>query len=181
MAIAAVAGSLLESSGSLTIRAASVVDTHAINRLICDHLEEGRLLPRELAEIATHASRFIVAVDGDDVIACAELAPLSSSVAEVRSLVVSRDARERGIGKQIITELVVRARREGFQRLCAFTHSPSYFVRFGFSIVPHSWVPEKIVADCRYCPLFPSCGKHAVVLPLTDGLSSRSGGVNLHG
>ena len=33
----------------------------------------------------------------------------------------------------------------------------------GFSIVPHVWLPEKIVTDCHTCPLFRRCGQYAVV------------------
>jgi len=48
--------------------------------------------------------------------------------------------------------------------LCAFAHDPAFFVRRGFSIVPHTWVPEKIAHDCIACPLFRNCGQFAVVL-----------------
>ena len=60
----------------------------------------------------------------------------------------------------------LRARREGFDRLCAFTHAPGYFMQMGFSIVPHLWVAEKVYTDCVKCPLFRRCGQHAMVLPL---------------
>ena len=50
--------------------------------------------------------------------------------------------------------------------LLAFTHAAGYFVHMGFSIVPHTWLPEKIEADCRSCALFRNCGQYAVMLPL---------------
>jgi hypothetical protein len=50
--------------------------------------------------------------------------------------------------------------------LCAFTHDPATFVRLGFSIVPHTWFPEKIAHDCASCALFPTCGQFAMALPL---------------
>ena len=114
---------------------------------------------------------FVVAVDtasGDRVVGCAELAPLSQAVAEVRSLVVSRDARRHGLGVQMVEDLTARARRDGFTRLCAFAHDPAFFVRRGFSIVPHTWVPEKIAHDCNSCPLFRNCGQYAVVLEVSN-------------
>jgi len=113
-----------------------------------------------------HAPRFVVAVHGDRVVGGAELAPLSRSVAEVRSLVVHRDARHDGVGQRLVQELVRRARLDGFDRLCAFTHGPGFFARIGFSIVPHHWVPEKIAVDCQGCAAFRTCGQHAVVLTL---------------
>ena len=151
---------------AVVLRSATAADAPAIHALILDHLEEGHLLPRELSEVVVRASRFVVAVDGEEVLACAELAPLSRAVAEVRSLVVSRQARSLGLGRQIVDELLRRAELAGFHKLCAFTHSPAYFVHLGFSIVPHVWLPEKIETDCHGCAHFRQCGQYAVMLTL---------------
>jgi len=148
------------------IRAASAADVHAIHRLIQTHVADGHLLPRQRDEIAAHISRFVVAVQGRRVVACADLAPLSRGVAEVRSLVVDDSIRSRGVGRQLVDELASRAAETGFETLCAFTHLAGYFVRMGFSIVPHTWLPEKIDADCRSCSHFRTCGQYAVMLPL---------------
>ena len=148
------------------LRTATADDAEAIHALIVNHLAEGRLLPREREEIAVHAHRFVVASRDGRVVACAELAPLSRDVREVRSLVVSLEARSLGLGREVIDELVDRATTAGFEKLCAFTHTPSYFVQLGFSIVPHVWLPEKIVTDCHSCPHFRKCGQYAVLREL---------------
>jgi amino-acid N-acetyltransferase len=148
------------------VRAASVRDVDAIHQLIEEHVADGHLLSRRREEIAAHVSRFIVAVHARRVVACADLAPLSATVAEVRSLVVSDAVRSRGIGRRLVDELARRAAASGFDMLCAFTHAAGYFVHMGFSIVPHTWLPEKIEADCRSCALFRNCGQYAVMLPL---------------
>jgi amino-acid N-acetyltransferase len=159
-------------SAAFAIRTATADDAPAIHALIDAHLAEGRLLPRSLAELTIHASRFVVAVEQSGrraqarVIGCAELAPLSATVAEVRSLVVDRPVRALGIGKRLIAELRRAASLGGFEQLCAFTHDAGYFVRKGFSIIPHHWLPEKIARDCTSCVQFRTCGQHAVVLPL---------------
>jgi amino-acid N-acetyltransferase len=147
----------------IEIRSACARDAEAIHELIDEHIVEGHLLPRELDEIVVHAQRFVVAVQDDEVLACADLAALSRSVAEVRSFVVSRAARGRGVGRRIVDELVHRATEAGFDKVCAFTHSPGYFVHLGFSIVPHEWLPEKIRVDCHRCIHFRKCGQYAVV------------------
>ena len=145
------------------LREACTEDATAIHGLVVEHQAEGRLLPRELEEIGTHAHRFIVAEHDAVVIACGELAPLSRSVGEVRSLVVGARARSLGVGTQILDELVTRAAAGGFEKVCAFSHAPAYFVQRGFSIVPHVWLPDKIVTDCHRCPLFRRCGQYAIV------------------
>jgi amino-acid N-acetyltransferase len=149
-----------------TLRTADAPDAAKLHALISANLVEGHLLPRTLDELAVHVSRFVVAVRGRKVVGCAELAPLSPQVAEVRSLAVDGSARRHGVGTMLVEELRVRARREGFDKLCAFTHAPGYFIPMGFSIVPHLWIPEKIFTDCVKCPQFRRCGQYAMVLPL---------------
>ncbi|MBW8895700.1 MAG: GNAT family N-acetyltransferase, partial [Acidobacteria bacterium] len=103
-----------------TFRQAAVSDAAAINELICDNLEAGHLLPRSMDEIVAHAARFVVAELEGRVIGCAELAPLSATVAEVRSLVVDQHARGNHIGPHLVTELASTAAERGFATLCAF-------------------------------------------------------------
>jgi len=148
------------------LRKATSADTAALHGLITSHTVEGRLLPRTLAELTQNADRFIVATLRRRIVGCAELAPLSDGVAEVRSLVVDQAHRGRGLGRRIIEELRSRARREGFDQLCAFGHDPAIFARMGFVMVPHSDIPEKIETDCRRCPLFGKCSQFAMMASL---------------
>jgi amino-acid N-acetyltransferase len=150
----------------LDLRDASIDDIAAIHVLVSDHVASDHLLPRDAEEIARHHNRFVVATMRGVVVGCAELAPLSTAVGEVRSLVVAEYARGLGLGRQIVERLTLRAASEGYERLCAFTHQPGYFVRLGFSIVPHLWLREKVFTDCVQCPLFRVCGQHAVVVTL---------------
>lgn len=151
-----------------TIRAAAPGDAEALYELISAHVSEGHLLPRDRGELRRHAGRFVVCdVDGG-IKACAELAPLSPRVAEIRSLVVARDFRRVGVAARLVSELRRRATAAGFQTICALTHDARFFVRQNFSIVPHTWLPEKIATDCFGCPLFRRCAQYAVVLPLHE-------------
>jgi len=161
---------------TVTLRAATRKDSRRIHELIVANLQEGHLLPRELGELTVHAGRFSVATDGrGSIIACGELAPLSHSLAEVRSLVVSGRHRGAGVGQRLVDDLRHRARIAGYDMLCAFTHQPGYFARLGFSIVPHTWLPEKIFADCQSCPVFRRCGQYAMLVPLGPGAGAGLG------
>src|SRR5439155_11106622 len=128
---------------AVTLRTADPSQARKLHALITANLEEGRLLPRTRGELDAHADRFTIALRGRTIVGCAELAPLSPVVAEVRSLAVDASVRRHGVGTAIVDELRRRARREGFEKLCAFTHAPGYFIHMGFSIVPHLWLPEK--------------------------------------
>src|ERR1041384_8227829 len=123
----------------LTIKRATEKQASALPALITANLEEGHLLPRSLDEITAHAGRFTIAMRGRKLVGCAELAPLSNRVAEVRSLAVDQKERGNGVGTLLIDELRQRAHDEGFDKLSAFTHAPGYFSQMGFSIVPHVW------------------------------------------
>jgi amino-acid N-acetyltransferase len=150
----------------IALRSGETAHARRLHALISANLEEGHLLPRTLGNLTVHADRFVVATRGPRVVGCAELAPLSPMVAEVRSLAVDRTERNSGIGRQLVEELRRRARREGYEKLCAFTHSPAYFIQMGFSIVPHLWLSEKVFTDCVKCPQFRRCGQYAMVIPL---------------
>ena len=157
---------------SLAIRTATPDDAPAIYALVASNLEQGHLLPRAIDDLVAHASRFLVLVSGAEVVGCGEVAPLSRTVAEIRSLVVDTSCRGRGLGSRLVDALKLRARAEGHCTLCAFAHQPASFVRQGFSIVPHVWLPEKIATDCHACPLFRRCGQYAVSFSL-DRLGRR--------
>lgn len=150
------------------IRRGSAGDVDALYELIRAHQAEGHLLPRERADLGRRVSRFVVAVSGGRLVGCAELAALSSTVAEIRSLVVRQEARGTGVAGRLMDALRRQAVVEGFRSLCAFTHDARLFVRHNFSIVPHQWVPEKIRRDCAGCGLFRQCGQHAMLLPLEE-------------
>jgi amino-acid N-acetyltransferase len=148
------------------IRTATADEAEALEALISAHREEGHLLPRTLPDLRAHAPRFLVVDVAGAIAACGELAPLSHNVAEIRSLVVDRQHRRLGLGSRLVAALERRARLHGYLRLCAFTHRPDHFLKLGFSMVPHNWLPEKIAADCLSCPLFKRCGQHAMLRTL---------------
>jgi amino-acid N-acetyltransferase len=156
------------------LRSADAADAKKLHAIITANLEEGHLLPRTLGELTVRAGRFVVAMRGRKVIGCAELAPLSAQVAEVRSLAVDKDARGGRVGVLSVDELRRRARREGFEKLCAFTHRPSYFIPWAFdraAPVAH----EKIYTDCVKCPHFRQCGHIAMVVPLDSAFDAERG------
>ena len=157
------------------IRTAVRADAKKILELIQRNQQVGHLLPRQMSEITARIDRFVVGVDGrGSIVACGELAPLSSAIAEIRSLVVSEKRRGEGLGRRIVDELKLRARAAGYDDLCVFAHQPAYFAHMGFSIVPHTWLPEKIAADCRNCALFRRCEQFAMVTDLDSAPAIRA-------
>ena len=163
----------VQTAPAIELRSGVTADAAAIHALITANLSVGHLLPRTFDDVESHAARFVVAVLDGAVIGCGELAPLSPQVAEVRSLVVDVAHRGQRTGVALVNALADRARELGYVTLCAFTHQPAHFIRLGFSIVPHQWVPEKIAHDCVGCSLFRHCGQYAVSLSLRTGAGLR--------
>ena len=155
-----------EASVGVSIRAAESADAAAISALVAANVGLGHLLPRTADEIAHHVSRFLVAGRNGRVVGCGELAPLGPKLVEVRSLVVASESRGGGVGTAILTALVADAQRQKIPRLCAFTHVQHRFGALGFSIVPHTWLPEKIANDCQGCKWFRRCEQYGVVFEL---------------
>ena len=149
---------------SVTIRPATQEDAPVLHDLVMANVAEWHLLPRDLEELTCRASNFLVATTDDRIVGCAELAPLSGHVCEIRSYVIADAQRGAGIGARLIRSLLQRARSLGFKKTCAFAHDPTPFLRRGFSIVPHVWIPEKIATDCTACSMFRRCGQYAVIL-----------------
>jgi amino-acid N-acetyltransferase len=150
----------------MIIRQAVTTDAPAIHALIENNREQGHLLPRTLGDITARIGGFYVAERDGQIAACGELARLSHHVAEIRSLVVDEPWRGNGVAAKVVDALHRRARIDGHERLCAFAHDPVPFIRLGFSIVPHAWLPEKISMDCARCPLFRTCGQYALMISL---------------
>src|SRR5690606_12949087 len=127
--------------GELIIRPATRDDAAAIDALLSLHQTGSDPFPRTTDDIRARADRFVVREVDGRVRACAELAPLTARVGEIRSMVVDRDTKQVGVSDRLMAELRTRARTAGYESLCAFTNDARAFIPYNFSIVPHVWLP----------------------------------------
>ena len=122
------------------------------------------------ASSTVHASASSSPCADGTIVGCAELAPLSPHVAEVRSLVVD-GARARQRRRRDARRRAAAARaRAGFEKLCAFTHDARLF--------HPAWASRSCrTCGCRRkssptastCPLFRRCGQYAMVAAARRG------------
>ena len=162
--------------GRITLRTADASEAKKLHALIQANLAEGHLLPRTLGELTVHAPDASSSPSrGARIVGCAELAPLSAHVAEVRSLAVDGKARGSRVGVADRRRAAPPRPPRRFEKLCAFTHAPGYFIHMGFSIVPHLWLTEKVFTDCVKCPQFRQCGQYAMVVPLDVAFDAERG------
>jgi amino-acid N-acetyltransferase len=149
------------------IRRAKIADAENIQRLINQFADEGRLLARSLSEIYDNLRDFFVS-EGDDrqVKGVCALHISWEDLAEIRSLAVATEARENGMGAQLIAACLEEARQIGVKQVFLLTYIPTYFERAGFRAVDRSLLPHKIWADCIRCVKFPQCDETAMILDL---------------
>ena len=157
------------------IRPAEVEDAPAIYALLATFSNEGKLLPRPVADIQARIANFIVAELNGSVAACGALRDFGNNLNEIRSLAVRRDLAGQGIGSCLVRALLAKAmERTGGENghVFALTYRVAFFQRMGFRVVDKYTFPPKIWSDCCVCPKKDHCDETAVVIdvPVPDEL-----------
>ena len=153
---------------SVVIQPATIDTVAGIDAIVGAHANRGQVLPRSVADIRDNIDDWVVAVDGETVLACGSLVSYSSMLSEVRSLVVADRVKRKGLGTAVLETLIAKARRRDISTLFALTRVVPFFERAGFHITDKADFPEKIWRDCRLCLIEDRCDEVAVILSL-DG------------
>ena len=132
--------------------------------LINGYADRGLLLARSEESLRSRLLDFTVAV-GDDgaIVGCGALSELGPGLGEVRSLAVREDQAGHGIGHRIVESLLEEAARRGFDEVLALTRRPSFFEALGFAVTRRERFLEKLMVDCKACPLNLCCDETAMV------------------
>ena len=93
-----------------------------------------RLFPEQLVQKdVPRVASFFVAIAGGKVVGCCALQIYSKRIAEVRSLAVHPEYRDRGIASKLVEQCRKRASERGIKELFAVTSQTSFFERLGFA------------------------------------------------
>jgi len=150
------------------VRTATMDDVAEIHRLLQFQARKGNLLPRPLNELYRNIRDFFV-IDADGRLgACAALEIFTKELAEVRSLAVDEEYSGSGLGRKIVSEIILEARVLGLNRLMALTYVPEFFHKLGFKTVTKDIFPEKVWGVCVKCYKFNSCDEIAMLRELSD-------------
>ena len=121
-----------QSPSSVVVRPARGADVRPLAELIAPFVEQKKLLPRTIDELALLLPNYFVAEDAGNIIGCAALEIYSSKLAELRSLVVDPAYQGLGVGKRLVEACVDRAREEQILEVMAITSSEDFFRSCGF-------------------------------------------------
>jgi len=151
-----------------SVSKATMSDIGDIQLLLNHYASMGDLLPRAKQDIISNLEHFRVIRDSSDnkVVACGSLENFTKELAEIRSLMVSSDIKQSGLGTKIVTELIELAQIREVKRLMALTYVPVFFHKLGFKTVDKAIFPEKIWGICVNCYKFDNCDEIAVLLEL---------------
>jgi amino-acid N-acetyltransferase len=143
---------------------ASLKNIEAMQKLVSPEVESGVILERSSDEMSTNIRSYTLAyVDGVLVGFCA-LHIHTTSLGEVRSLIVNEKFRGNRIGENLVLSCVEEGRNLGLQKLLSLTYKQSFFENLGFIEIPKESLPEhKIWADCIKCKHFPICNEVSLI------------------
>ena len=143
----------------VTISAATEADVEKILALLT-----GDGLPTD--GVAKHWRTFIVARDGDQVVACAGAEAYQSS-ALIRSVVVRKDHRGTGLGRRIVRQLLDRLTSRGLREFYLLTTTAEkYFKKRGFKTIDRDEVNPEIAQSEEFrgaCPENAVCMRLAML------------------
>ena len=147
----------------LAVRKAAMRDVPGILSLINSCAAKGIMLPRTEFEMSENIRDFSVAYEGGVLAGCGALHFYTPTTAEVRSLAVSPELKQRGTGRALVEALEQEAVDNDLEAIFAFTYVPGFFHRLGFAEVERGELPLKAWKDCLRCPKFQNCDEIAVL------------------
>lgn len=134
----------IELPNGITIRQALTRDVPGIRRLIDIYSDDKRLLVKELVTLYEQVQEFLVAIKDDEVVGCGALHVVWDDLAEIRTLAVTTEYRQTGLGGILLELLVDRGRALGISRLFCLTFETEFFARHGFNPIDEAPVDRNI-------------------------------------
>lgn len=145
----------------------TVLDIPQMQDLVKAEVENGNILLRTADEMATNIRSYILAKIDDKIVGFCALHIYSQTLAEIRSLIVSKDYRKNGIGSQLVQNCVNEGKRYNLKEVLALTYHKELFEHLGFIVIQKESIPDhKIWADCIRCKHFPICDEIAVTIQI---------------
>lgn len=133
------------------VRQALPADVRQMHRLIEPYVNRRILLGKELVNLFEAIQEFVVAEVDGKVVGCGALHVMWEDLGEIRTLIVRDDWLHRGVGREVVARLEVRARELGLSRLFCLTFETEFFTRRGFAPIG-----EQVVAPDVYSQLLRS-------------------------
>ena len=151
----------------MTYHNAKLTDVKAMQELVLPEVKSGKILFRSDDEISTNIRSYTLAKQDNQLIGFVALHIHAPDLAEIRSLIVSENARGKGIGQELVKKTLIDGKELGVQKIFTLTYEQRFFEKLSFNEIPKESLPEhKIWADCIKCKHFPICDEIALIIAL---------------
>lgn len=131
--------------------------------LVEPEVQKGNILPRSQDEIANTIRSYVIARDEEKIVGFCALYIYTQKLAEVRSLIVSEEYQNQGIGKELVLRVLQEGEMLGICEFLVLTYREAFFKKLGFEVIEKTEIPNhKIWTDCIKCKHFPQCNEIAL-------------------
>ncbi len=152
---------------SLVYEKPTLNDIDKMQELVKPEVENGIILYRSDDEIAQNIRSYVVARIEEKIVGFCALHIFSKQLAEIRSIIIDKNYRGEGIGKNLVNYLINEGKKLGVESIFALTYEREFFQKIGFKEIEKDKLPEqKIWADCIKCKHFPVCNEIAFILEI---------------
>ena len=139
-------------AAAMSVRRARMSDVDKIHQQVNLQADKGEILPRTLDNIIHDIQNFVVAELDGAVVGCASLYIYQTGLAEIRSVVVDKGAKNQGQGQALVQYLLEFAHQMELKQIIVLTYIPDYFTKLGFSLIDKSALAENIIEDSEPSP-----------------------------
>ena len=154
---------------NLTILKPTLKDIEEIQSIVLEAVKRGIILSRTDDEVATNIRSYIIAKINKKIVGVAALHIHTKKLGEIRSLVVKKEFRKKGIGKKIVKSAIEEAKELQLEEILVLTYVKEFFEKFGFQEIEKLKIPEhKIWTDCIKCIHFPVCNEVSLVYKIGE-------------
>jgi len=118
---------------ALVVRAAKTGDVKKIRKIVDAYTDERRLLFKATVTLFEAVQEFTVAEVDGEVVGCGALHVLWEDLAEVRTVAVIESMHGKGIGHQLLEQILNNAKNIGVKKVFCLTFETKFFGAHGFT------------------------------------------------
>ena len=132
---------------SVVVRPAKTSDIKKIRKIVDSFADQRRLLSKETVTLYEGVQEFTVAEIDGEIVGCGALHVLWEDLAEVRTVAVVESMHGKGIGHEILENILNRAKEIGVKKVFCLTFETKFFGAHGFTEIQGAPVEPDVYAQ----------------------------------
>ena len=132
---------------TVVVRPAKTSDIKKIRKIVDSFAEQRRLLSKETVTLYEGVQEFTIAEVDGEIVGCGALHVLWEDLAEVRTVAVVESMHGKGIGHEILENILNRAKEIGVKKVFCLTFETKFFGAHGFTEIQGAPVEPDVYAQ----------------------------------